>query len=117
MWVVAAGLEAVPMSAEILREAAALMRSRAEAADALGKIAGRITTSSCSEFADHIASWHPPVAFAVAKAMDDVALAWRIANEANEGWTHDADGDEIRFEDAVDSGWVTVARAYLRDPA
>jgi hypothetical protein len=97
------------VSAERLREAAALMRERAEAADALGQVADTITTSSCEEFAEHIASWHPVVALAVAKAMDDVADAWEIAD----GWALDLDDDPIRFEDTIDGGWLAVATAYL----
>lgn len=63
--------------------------------------------------AEHIASWPPDVALAVAKAMDDVALAWEIAD----GWTRDLDGDAIRFEDTVDGGWLAVARTYLGQEA
>ena len=59
--------------------------------------------------ADHIASWHPAVALAVAKALDDVAQAWEICD----GWATDPDDDEIPFEDTIDGGWVAVARVYL----
>jgi len=131
------------VSAEILRRAAALMHERAEAASPLhepmparvdidheGTCDGcarlvRLVASypepdsdpwvcaECAAVADHESSWHPVVALAVAKAMDDVAHAWEIANEANEGWVYDPDNDPLPFEETVDAGWLTVARAYL----
>lgn len=69
-------------------------------------------TGSVAE-ARHIASWHPVVALAVAKAMDDVAHAWEIADEAADGYVYDADDNHYRFEETVDGGWLNVARAYL----
>lgn len=102
------------MSAEVLRRAAALMRERAEAVEGWYTAEAWATTAPMNlpieqADAEHIASWHPTVALAVAKAMDDVAQAWEICD----GWTHDLDDDSIRFEDTVDGGWLTVARAYL----
>lgn len=66
--------------------------------------------------AAHIASWHPAVALAVAKALDDVAHAWEIADEADDGYVYDADDNHWRFEETVDGGWLEVARAYLGNP-
>jgi hypothetical protein len=111
------------MSAETLRQAAALMRERAEAATPgpwrdlpmgnEGSIVlneGRTISTSrkpatCREFADatHIASWHPAVALAVADWLDA---------------THDEVADLFgRVTDAVlelhRPGALTVARAYL----
>lgn len=128
------------MSAELLRRAAALMRARAEAASpgpwSVNVEHGRDYTDEawsntdvtaddgksaawyCDEQegvenAEHIASWHPAVALAVAKALDDVAQAW----ENCDGWTRDIDDDSIPFEDTVDGGWLSVARAYLGESA
>lgn len=106
------------MSADLLRRAAALMRERAEAVDDWYSPEAWATTAPFNlpiEKADaaHIASWHPVVALAVAKAMDDVADAWEIADESNDGLVRDLDDDLIPFEDTIDSGWVAAARAYL----
>ena len=130
------------MSAELLREAAALMRERAEAATpgrwvpfgtSIGSevdgctchggiepygheqycgIEGPVVQAYETDI-QHIASWHPAVALAVAKAMDDVAQAW----ENCDGWAYDYDDDQIRFEDTVEGGWLAVARAYLGRPS
>jgi hypothetical protein len=79
------------MTAELLREAAALMRERAEAATpgpwmraepwdrAVGQVDGpwvAETTAlgqATAANAEHIASWHPAVALAVADWLDAVA--------------------------------------------
>jgi hypothetical protein len=81
------------VSAEILRKAAALMRERAEAAtndgqwfaasglggpsviseDSLGDWLGNIAERTSEHDAQHIASWHPAVALAVADWLDMVA--------------------------------------------
>jgi len=125
------------MTAETLRRAASLMRERAEgategpwflsiAADGGPQVHSEALLAAGAEFTDvtapavangdaaHIASWHPAVALAVAKAMDDCAQAWEICDD---GWTRDVDDDAIRFEDTVDGGWLNVARAYLGEPA
>jgi hypothetical protein len=111
------------VSSELLREAAALMRSRAEAATDGPWFVNSIGSAESSNWQvarpaafpeanmPHIASWHPAVALAVAKAMEDVAQAWEISD----GWVLDLDDDSIRFEDTVDSGWLAVARAYLNE--
>lgn len=116
------------MSAELLRRAAAKMRENAQEASNDGYpwiarqhfsrrnchtvqtrsqvyLAHYVSTGN----AEHIASWHPLVALAVAAAMDDVAQAWEIAD----GSALDPDGDPIRFEDTLDGGWLAVAQAYL----
>lgn len=75
------------MSAELLREAAALMRSRAVAANACGMVSDCTDPAHAwypldelrsrfsdarrgSAAAEHIASWHPAVALAVADWLD-----------------------------------------------
>jgi hypothetical protein len=92
------------VSTDQLRKAAALMRSRARAADALGQIAETITTSTCGEFAEHIASWHPAVALAVADWLDGEAermeTAWLLAGIST--------SENRRAQPAL-----AVARAYL----
>lgn len=120
------------MSAGLLREAAAKMRERAEAATpgpwrALSETSGamswdvevvagddRLCTFDPSDYpdgiqdvapeddAEHIASWHPDVALAVADWLD---LAARRA-EVAEGL-----GDGVWMQ--IDRAAVTVARAYL----
>ena len=111
------------MSAEILRRAASLMRERATHPEVSGSPWEAsphgdvhddgslwVCDSQSGDTAEHIASWHPAVALAVAKAMDDCAQAWEICDD---GWTRDMDDDAIRFEDTVDGGWLNVARTYL----
>lgn len=133
------------MSAEILRRAASLMRERAEAATEGPWRFEPEGDSECGEpgccsdywenriwgggvviaeshltsgpDSTHIASWHPAVALAVAKAMGDVAHAWEIADESADGWVYDADDNHYRFDETVDGGWLAVARAYLGESA
>jgi hypothetical protein len=110
-----------PMNAGLLREAAALMRERAEAActftgearwafthlgwndvqgetytvsDTFANV--RVAEVSEENTADYIASWHPAVALAVADWLDGLA----------DRWSHDATGSEM---DAAER----VACAYL----
>lgn len=79
------------MSAELLREAAALMRARAELASpspwkadgediSLGPDPYNLAAITCSRNveadAEHIASWHPAVALAVADWLDDAVAVW-----------------------------------------
>jgi hypothetical protein len=109
------------MSADLLRQAAALMRERATKAMASlsdnvpewHSVRALMGEGKTEGDAEHIASWRPAVALAVAKAMDDVAHAWEIADEADDGWVYDADDNHYRFEETVDGGWLAVARAYL----
>lgn len=76
------------MSAELLREAAALMRERAEAAEGCRPSPWSDGDGACIRCADgtrignwiigaeeraHIASWHPSVALAVADWLDSEA--------------------------------------------
>lgn len=89
------------MSAEVLREAAALMRERAEAAtpgpwfvpDADDEYVGPADVVGDGEpgeryiicehagcDATHIASWDPAVALAVAKLLDDTAETWEMCD-------------------------------------
>jgi hypothetical protein len=116
------------VSAKILRRAASLMRERAAAATRVpwdGYADGTIFGLGANRVADkvpswnvaHVASWHPAVALAVAKAMDDVAHAWEIADESADGYVYDADDNHWRFEETVDGGWLAVARAYLGESA
>jgi hypothetical protein len=84
------------MSAETLRRAAALMRGRAEAAtrgpwesgeyghlSRSGAGAGRLAFGKVEwrPDAEHIASWHPAVALAVADWLDETALRWEWVEE------------------------------------
>jgi hypothetical protein len=102
------------MSAEVLREAAALMRERAEAAtpgpwiwDGYHKemFTGPQVNGCCAgdgwfdhwQDAEHIASWHPAVAHAVADLLD------RAADD------HDA------TPCPAIAGALAVARAYLNE--
>lgn len=81
------------MSAAELREAAALMRQRAAAADKFAQAEGwwqptplrqafsafvgeGETLQGADEDAEHIASWHPAVALAVADWLDRLAGAY-----------------------------------------
>jgi hypothetical protein len=81
------------MSADLLREAAALMRERAEAASRYepdrwfahdgsviaGTAAPHQTIAPCLTYyddAEHIASWHPAVALAVADLLLEASLDW-----------------------------------------
>lgn len=126
------------MSAEILREAAALMRERAEGAadrspspwllgteDPTGKVfaAGVVTLTDHNEElsvaegfsaqeCQHIASWHPAVALAVADWLDATAAE------------HESDAVDPRlceffaeFNTAADIAAITVATAYLGQEA
>lgn len=118
------------MSAELLREAAALMRERAKAAtpgpwsevregESLGCLA--VVAGSDDELdvapaviptnAAHIASWHPGVALAVADwldreadGMDLIAATTRVAIEI---------GGELTMQHSTHEEALTVARAYL----
>lgn len=145
------------MSAETLRRAASLMRERAnDAAEAWGGsgwTAGEtghddrqgltydvhvgmalVATTGCEELAEHIASWHPAVALAVADWLDVMAEAVEthrafVSNCHREiesgrecgcstkdcyecGQWHDCHHHEPRFDEAL-----TVARAYLGESA
>lgn len=110
------------MSASLLREAAALMRERAVGASPVGSLScelsmhrkwvlllsdgGSATERRVAKFADddeaeHFASWHPVVAFAVADWLDtQAALIERC-------------GDFFDTEDGADSTALAVATAYL----
>lgn len=110
------------MSADLLREAAAKMRERADAAitgtwrDDFGRVTTEIseggygTALICSPMrlsdAEHIASWHPAVALAVADWLEDEAD--RIP--PNE--THAITGRGIKIP-LEESPAVRLARAYL----
>jgi len=116
------------MNAEILRRAAALMRSRAEAAtwtsspwgvDEIGAVWAQeadgqpvpVASRATDQDAEHIASWHPTVALAVADWLDEAAeqaalLDVALVAEEERSWA------QRRAH--------TVARAYLNetgDPA
>ncbi len=116
------------VSAEELREAAALMRSRAEKAAAQSgpewtcrvQVAGyawlepaHIGLHGYQSTAEHIASWHPAVALAVADWLDAEARK----REAIEGFdrAYGAEPDAgILAARANDIGpALAVARAYL----
>ena len=118
------------MSADRLREAARLMRERAEAADyvrsrgtdwfietawcdntdssyAVKSAGGAICHGSCEEEAEHIASWHPAVAVAVADWLWEAANHEEIHGDINckAGCLHPT----CRVADRA----LAVANAYL----
>lgn len=119
------------MSAAVLREAAALMRSRAEAvtsgaqwtdgnywitdydpSDPSGQTAmQRLIGGMDAPDHEHYSSWHPAVALAVADWLDGVALYVEAKDDEE---YFDLDGDPIAPEDthAIGSA-LKVARAYL----
>ena len=142
------------MSAEILRKAAALMRERAEAAtpgrwepsdralthpgvgmDVYSDIEGPVVADCCGyqggagiEDAEHIASWHPAVALAVADWLEAEATALSAmevfeATVVKESYFREVRGAGItvcQHEDgelsiATDTSQaaLAVARAYL----
>lgn len=97
------------MSAETLRRAAALMRERAEAVDDWYSAEAWATTAPMNlpieqPDAEHIASWHPAVALAVADWLD--AMASRAEAKVEKGGNETAVWSAERYS-------LTVARAYL----
>ena len=142
------------MSADLLREAAALMRSRAEAAthgpwhraeshwsdpsgEGLSEIvvinercdpAGRTgyypgdvlaftygpgneDNDNCDEDAEHIASWHPAVALAVADWLDKSAETYERLEDDLRGLEGVPTIEQVYGYDFTEA--LTVARAYL----
>lgn len=102
------------MSAERLREAAALMRSRAEAAEIAFKVTDddqhvnalmdvQSAVIHHPSFGEHIASWHPAVALAVADLIEAVDRAARLAGVV----AHHPEAASIRGHA------LAVADAYL----
>lgn len=119
------------MSAETLRRAAALMRERAEAAtqtaapwgvDEIGGIWGQeadgqpipIANNATDADAEHIASWHPAVALAVADWLEAKA-------EQDDKGPCDGAGTvgvcNLCEHDYGHVAALAVARAYLGEPA
>lgn len=113
------------MSAEILRRAAALMRERAGAAtwtlmpwgvDEVGAVWAQeadgqpvpISSRSTDNDAEHIASWHPVVALAVADWLEQTAGDWQLIEDGLL-WS-----SAIAW-DATKVRALAVARAYLGD--
>lgn len=111
------------MSADLLREAAALMRKRAEAAmpgpweqtgvmgseyndvvDCPGAASIVADTDTSDENAEHIASWHPDVALAVADWLEATAREFDALGDPDLS-RHPLDGRRTAA--------VAVARAYL----
>jgi hypothetical protein len=100
------------MSAELLREAAALMRARAEAclasddqwyepAEMLEMLRSKDSDAFAQPHdAEHIASWHPAVALAVADWLDGIA----------EAMTRPSGGPSTTREEGAA---LAVARVYL----
>ena len=115
------------MSVDVLRQAAALMRERAEAVNypSPWQIGGGTCGIRCNEgrnyvastyggvgteeaAAIHIASWHPAVALAVADLLDIVEAGWE---------DYDPDGPGETSMHFVCAWATNLARAYLGDPA
>lgn len=84
----------------------------ARAADALGQIAERITTSSCQEFADHIARWQPLRVLADCEARREVVqqYAAAVVAAAEEGWVKDG------VERALELTIKTLATVHADHP-
>lgn len=113
------------MSAETLRRAASLMRERATHPDVSGSPWTAsphgdvhddgslwVCDSQSGETAEHIASWHPAVALAVAVWLDVVAARYEALLDTF------APGSRAGAVTAAENvtGWhevLTVARAYL----
>jgi hypothetical protein len=126
------------MSAETLRRAAALMRERAEdAVLATGEGAWRVVgvgwvdphgstytvkrgiqTGVCEalaeEQAEHIASWHPAVALAVADWLDSAARAQELLDDARKSQTVFGGPPVMLHHPGWDNA-LAAARAYLGD--
>lgn len=132
------------MSAEMLRKAASLMRERAEAASpspwahetgnpGMHHILADDGTFVCDledgyaengltghdvpadDDAEHIASWHPAVALAVADWLEDAAAA---ADDDVRAYAEErARGKYPYWSPSVDSQALAVARAYLGSDA
>lgn len=115
------------MSADLLREAAALMRQRAEAATPgpwerrwgfPAYVSGPgptvtindLTGDTEIEDAEHIASWHPAVALAVADWLDAAYADWHHSE-------HSLSAASVRAmsggQNLPDGMALAVARAYL----
>lgn len=124
------------MSSEILRKAASLMRERAEAAmtslsDNMPEwhsAAALMGDGKTEGDAEHIASWHPAVALAVADWLEaeatslDAMERFQAATVKQEaGWTARGAGISVREHDDgtlsistdTSAAALTVARAYL----
>jgi hypothetical protein len=110
--------------AETLRQAARLMRERAEAATDSPWVVKRarpdmpayvahegwwVIASRTEQWdAEHIASWHPAVALAVADWLDATA-----AEHESDSGNERADAFFAAFNTAPDIAALAVARAYL----
>jgi hypothetical protein len=116
------------VSAETLRRAAALMRERAEAARAgrwladgselfadwedsryIGVCDGSLAEGNVAN-AEHIASWHPAVALAVADWLDAQAADVESFVDGEVGWV------TVEWR-AANTAALIVARAYLGEVA
>lgn len=113
------------MSADLLRRAAKGMRERAEAATVRSpwirqdyedhtpcvgtpELLGAVADCGEEEDAEHIASWHPAVALAVADWLDAEAAVWTASSMQPEPGTV----IERREWSSLDQA-AAVARAYL----
>lgn len=108
------------MNADTLRRAAKEMREQAEAAvlacgdepwlfdygypgyDVRNSVGVKVSENSTEETAEHIASWHPAVALAVADLLDSIA-SFREHLLVEEGFFTPPEPDLV----------VALARAYL----
>lgn len=94
------------MTADLLRQAAALMRERATAAAATGAWDWRSTEGhtwwSATRSGRYIQSWHPDATFAVAYWLMDVAARITMSRD-------------LSTEDEIEQA-LAVARAYLDTP-
>lgn len=117
------------MSAEMLREAAALMRERAQAcldaspdiddghwwsATTLADVLEDEGGFAADKDADHIASWHPLVAQAVADWLDAAYAAWMQREHSLGAMSVRAMSGE---SNEPDLHALAVAHAYLGEPS
>lgn len=102
------------MSAELLRRAAALMRERAKGAHRATEVSGVpwypveqiLGKVVWAEDAEHIASWHPAVALAVADWLDATATRIDAGRDPQHGGRRNHSWRGSREA-------LAVARAYL----
>ena len=124
------------MSAELLRQAATILRERAEAATPgpweanmhspdmggrhgwdlrgprnLGPLGAVVSARMLSGNAHYIATMHPGVGLALAKWLDDVAAGWPWDDDGEGGiWD---DGMPMRLDESQDSHALALARLIV----
>lgn len=92
-----------------------VLASEGEWTHVVDSMGAEVATSTATPYADHIASWPPVVALAVADWLDGVALFVEAKDDEE---YFDLDGDPIAPEDthAIGSA-LAVTDAYLGGPS